>query len=262
MPEPDAAVAIVHARGAADSVLLMRRAEREADAWSGHWSFPGGRREPEDRDLLHTALRELEEECGIRLARERLEAALPTAVARRRVGRFLLVAPFVFSVDDEQPPALDQREAVEAVWAPLSMLRDPARHALRPVPGLPPQVRFPAIDLHGVPLWGFTYRLITDWLDLNPRERPIEEAGFQAARELLDTLVAHGCVLDHGWVDRDGVKVAAVRGPIPVELVLAQLAGPAAHIPPINMLEARPDGIRLVGLAFEEYVINALRKEG
>src|ERR1039457_5827057 len=117
MPEPDAAVAIVHARGAADSVLLMRRAEREADAWSGHWSFPGGRRKPEDSDLLHTALRELEEECGILLARARLEAALPAAVARRRVGRFLLVAPFVFRVDDEQPPALDPQEAVEAVWA-------------------------------------------------------------------------------------------------------------------------------------------------
>ena len=169
MPEPDAAVAIVHARGPADSVLLMRRAEREADPWSGHWSFPGGRREPEDRDLLDTALRELEEECGIRLARELLESALPPAVARRRVGRFLLVAPFVFSVDHPQPAILDPREAVEAVWLPLSVLRDPARHALRSVPGLPPDMRLPAIDLNGVPLWGFTYRLIVDWLDLNPQ---------------------------------------------------------------------------------------------
>lgn len=258
MPEPDAAVAIVHARGAADSVLLIRRAEREADAWSGHWSFPGGRREPEDRDLLHTALRELEEECGIRLARERLEAALAPAVARRRVGRFLLVAPFVFSLDGEQPVQLDPREAVEAVWVPLSVLRDPARHALRPVPGLPPEVRFPAIDLNGVPLWGFTYRLITDWLDLNPQGLPAEEAGFQTARALLDAIVAHDCVLDHGWVDRDSVKVAAVKGPIPVELVLAQVSAPAAHIPRINMLEVRPDAVRVVGLAFEEYVINAL----
>jgi 8-oxo-dGTP pyrophosphatase MutT (NUDIX family) len=255
MPEPDAAVAIVHARAAADSVLLMRRAEREADAWSGHWSFPGGRREKEDRDLLCTALRELEEECGIRLARERLAAALPPAVARRRVGRFLLVAPFVFSVGDEQPVRLDPLEAVEAVWVPLSVLRDPARHALRPVPGLPPEVRFPAIELNGVPLWGFTYRLITDWLDLNPHERPIEAAGFQAACALLDGLIAHGCTLDHGWVDQDSVKVAVVRGPIPVQLVLAQVSCPAAHIPRINMLEARPERVRVVGLGFEEYLI-------
>jgi hypothetical protein len=164
----------------------------------------------------------------------------------------------VFSVDDELPPALDPQEAVEAVWVPLSVLRDPARHALRPVPGLPPEVRFPAIDLNGVPLWGFTYRLITDWLGLNPQERAVEEAGFQAARALLDAVVAHGCVLDHGWLDRDGVKVAAVRGPIPVELVLAQVPAPAAHIPRINMLEARPEYIRVVGLAFEEYIIEAL----
>jgi 8-oxo-dGTP pyrophosphatase MutT (NUDIX family) len=257
MPEPDAAVAIVHARGA-DSVLLMRRAERAADAWSGHWSFPGGRREPEDLDPLRTALRELEEECGIRLDGERLEAALPVAVARRRVGRFLLVAPFVFSLDDERPVSLDPREAVEGIWVPLRVLRDPARHAPRPVPGLPPSVLFPAIDLNGVPLWGFTYRLITDWLDLNPHECSTEEAGFKLARDLLDTLVAHGCTLDHGWLDRDGVKVAAVRGRIPVDLVLAHVSAPAAHIPRINMLQVQPDAIRLVGLAFEEYVIDAV----
>jgi hypothetical protein len=42
-----------------------------------------------------------------------------------------------------------------------------------------------------------------------------------------------------------------------VELVLAQVSVPAAHIPRINMLQARPDCIRVVGLAFEEYVIRA-----
>jgi 8-oxo-dGTP pyrophosphatase MutT (NUDIX family) len=175
----------VHARGASDAVLLIRRAEREADPWSGHWSFPGGRREPEDGDLLHTALRELEEECGIRLALERLEAAMPAAVARRSVGRFLLVAPFVFNVDGELPLTLDAREAAAAVWVPLDELRDPARHALWPAPGLPPEVRFPAIDRKGVRLWGCTYRLVTDWLELNPRNRPMEAAGFQVARALF-----------------------------------------------------------------------------
>jgi 8-oxo-dGTP diphosphatase len=257
MAEPDAAVAIVHARGAADSVLLIRRAERAADAWSGHWSFPGGRREPEDRDLLHTALRELAEECGIRLARERLEVALPPAVARRKVGRFLAVAPFLFQVDDAPPVVLEPQEAVEAVWVPLALLRDPARHALMPVPGLPPNVRFAAIDLKGVPLWGFTYRLITDWLELNPPDSDAREAGFQAARALLDALLADGCMLDHSWEDRGGVKVAAVKGRIPVDMVLAQLAIPAAHIPRINMLEVWPDRIRVAGLALEEYLIRA-----
>jgi 8-oxo-dGTP pyrophosphatase MutT (NUDIX family) len=83
--QPAAAVAIVHARGAEESVLLIRRTEREDDPWSGHWSFPG--RDPEDIDLVHTALRELAEECGIALSRESLEAALPPTWAGRRVGQ-------------------------------------------------------------------------------------------------------------------------------------------------------------------------------
>jgi 8-oxo-dGTP diphosphatase len=256
MPEPDAAVAIVHALGD-DSVLLIRRAERNSDPWSGHWSFPGGRREREDGDLLHTALRELEEECGIPLAPEQLQAALPLAIARRRVGRYLIVAPFVFAVDAERPARLDSREAVEAVWTPLSVLRDASRHALRTVPGRPSEMQFPAIDLNGVPLWGFTYRLIADWLDLIPCDSRPTEPGFQVASALLDTLVARGCVLDHDWVDREGGKVAALTGPIPVEVVLAYLSTPAQHIPQINMLEVRPDGIRIAGLAFEEYRIES-----
>ncbi|HVP46454.1 MAG TPA: NUDIX domain-containing protein [Bryobacteraceae bacterium] len=92
MADPEAAVAILHAQEPAESVLLIRRAERENDPWSGHWSFPGGRREPEDPDLLCTALRELNEESGIHLGREHLQASLRPMLAGRRTGRFLLVA--------------------------------------------------------------------------------------------------------------------------------------------------------------------------
>lgn len=170
--EPQAAVAIIRARQPRESILLIRRSEREEDPWSGHWSFPGGRRDPDDPDLLHTALRELEEECGIRLGREHTEAALPPVLARRRTGPFVLVAPFVFEVDFELPTVLDPREAVEAVWVPLDRWRDPTRHSLMAVPGLPGDWLFPAIDLNGMPLWGFTYRLGTDWLGLIPGTEP------------------------------------------------------------------------------------------
>ena len=58
MSEPEAAVAIVHAREPEESGLLMRRSVRQDDPWSGHWSCPGGRRETHDLNLLQTALRE------------------------------------------------------------------------------------------------------------------------------------------------------------------------------------------------------------
>ncbi|MDD9892235.1 MAG: NUDIX domain-containing protein, partial [Gammaproteobacteria bacterium] len=49
---------------AQNEVLLMRRAIREGDPWSGHVSFPGGRMDPEDASALATAKRELREEVG------------------------------------------------------------------------------------------------------------------------------------------------------------------------------------------------------
>jgi 8-oxo-dGTP pyrophosphatase MutT (NUDIX family) len=166
MPEPEAAVAIVHARAPEDAVLLMRRTERADDSWSGHWSCPGGRRDEQDSDLLQTALRELEEECGIRLRRDNLEAELPHRIARRAEPPYLVVAPFVFRVDRHLPTVLNVGEAAEAMWVPLSILRDPARHAWQSVPGRPPDVHYPGVLLNRTPLWGFTYKLLMDWLEI------------------------------------------------------------------------------------------------
>jgi len=167
MADPEAAVAIVRARAPEESILLIRRTERVDDPWSGHWSLPGGRRDPEDPDLLHTALRELAEECAILLTPDQLETALPTTSVGRLLGHRLLVAPFVFSVDAELPAIADPEEAVEAIWVPTGVLRDTTRHAVQRVPGMPPDQPFPAIALNGVPLWGFTYKLVTNWLGMN-----------------------------------------------------------------------------------------------
>jgi 8-oxo-dGTP diphosphatase len=216
MAEPEAAVAIVHSLES-DSILLIRRAERQGDSWSGQWSCPGGRRDPGDVDLLHTALRELEEECGIRLTRNDLQSALPERLARRRVGPFLLVAPFLFHVKQTLALILDPLEAAHAEWVPLSILRDLNRHRLRNVPGIPPDTFFPAVDLDCAPLWGFTYRLISDWLGLRSAAGPAE-----AAAKFLE------------------------QGGLSGEAVLA-----------INRLELRPDRIRILGANFEEHVFHS-----
>ncbi len=165
---PSAAVAVLHAVAPVESILLIRRASNPRDPWSGHWSFPGGRRDPSDLDLLATALRELHEECSIQLHRGSVAQALEPSLAGRRVGKFVTVSPFVFRLEEQLVTKLDEREAVSSLWIPVDRLRDRSLHALQPVPGLPPDQLFPAIDLEGTPLWGFTYRVLCDWLQVEP----------------------------------------------------------------------------------------------
>jgi 8-oxo-dGTP pyrophosphatase MutT (NUDIX family) len=251
MTQPEAAVAIVHTRSAGESVLLMRRTVREHDSWSGQWSFPGGRCDPVDRDAVDTALRELLEECGIRLTRDDLDRPLPVRLARRRSGPYVPVAPFLFSIPGELPSIPCQHETAETRWVPLDMLRDPQQHRLLPVPGMPDDTRFPAIDLRGLPLWGFTYRLITDWLDIAEHD---PAAGLAAAKLVLQYLLSRGLSLERDW---DG-GAALVRGEIPVQDVLQHFSQPGPYVAAVNRLHALPDSVQILGPSFEEYWIRAI----
>lgn len=160
---PSAAVAIVHADAPEASILLMRRAQRHGDPWSGHWSFPGGRNEPDDADLLQTALRELHEECGITLERQQLTERLADDWAGRVIGSSVMVATFVFKIPQQMATTLDHSEAAEAVWMPMRHLLDLSQHGVHVIPGIPAERQFPAFDLRGTPVWGFTYRVLCQW---------------------------------------------------------------------------------------------------
>ena len=121
-----AAVAIMVREGQETTELLMiRRATREGDPWSGHMGFPGGRRDPEDRSNFSCALRETEEELGVDLSRwgAPLGELSDVNTGWRKDRPEMLVTPFIFSVS-ELPELTPNDEVDDVVWVPLHFLMD------------------------------------------------------------------------------------------------------------------------------------------
>ena len=62
-----AAVSIILRDTESPSVLLIKRAERADDPWSGQIAFPGGKMQQGDKTAMDTAVRETMEEVGVDL---------------------------------------------------------------------------------------------------------------------------------------------------------------------------------------------------
>jgi 8-oxo-dGTP pyrophosphatase MutT (NUDIX family) len=154
-----AAVALILAPDP-EAILLIRRAERTGDPWSGHMALPGGRREPEDPDLLATALRETLEEVGIQLGPEDLAGTLDDVVPRTPVLPPIAVRPYVFLLN-ARPPITLSNEVDTAGWVSLDhFLRADTHHPVRlEIGGESRQVQ--AYELDNGVVWGMTERIVT-----------------------------------------------------------------------------------------------------
>ena len=156
---PSAAVAIIRRTSDQGKVyyLVLRRVAHPDDPWSGHFSFPGGRKENGDKDLLSTCLRETQEETGILLSKRQLELRLPLEPAGRNFNAPLWVQPFLFKIIKKPELTLEPSEIQSFIWLDASQFRDRRNH--QQVEMLPGKI-FPAFPIEDYYLWGFTYRLL------------------------------------------------------------------------------------------------------
>jgi len=172
MPTPpgnaSAAVAIIRSFTPLESFLILRRVDHPKDPWSGHFSFPGGRKDDQDHDLLATCIRETREETGIHLGIDQLQQRLSLEPAGHLLHNPIWVQPFLFTLRKPPSLALCQREIQSACWLEVSQFQNTDLH--EKVEMLPGHI-FPAYPLEDYYLWGFTYRLLRHILLMDGNEK-------------------------------------------------------------------------------------------
>jgi 8-oxo-dGTP pyrophosphatase MutT (NUDIX family) len=105
--------------------LMIKRADREGDPWSGHMAFPGGLSDHSDHNNLETARRETFEEVGLNAGQySECLGRLSDILARRHRGKKpMIVTPYLFTID-EVPELQLNHEVADVLWVPLNFLAD------------------------------------------------------------------------------------------------------------------------------------------
>jgi 8-oxo-dGTP pyrophosphatase MutT (NUDIX family) len=146
------------------TVLLTQRTDHLNDHPS-QISFPGGRAEPSDADVVATALREAHEEIGLEAAQVEVLGVLPTYTT----GTGFVVTPVVGLVRPAFELKPDPFEVAEVFEAPLAWLMDPAHHQRHAVDvgGVRREflsIPWPGTDAAGRPrryfIWGATAAML------------------------------------------------------------------------------------------------------
>ena len=161
VPVKSAGVAVIFRKEKeGEQVLLIRRAERQGDPWSGQVAFPGGMVSAADRSFEDTAIRETFEEVGVDLSKGRAVFLGYMHEFKART-REVVVVPSVFRLIAD-PELRPNDEVASCEWAPLKELAaDEARSTYihNTVGGA--KVPFPSLVHRGLVVWGLTERILS-----------------------------------------------------------------------------------------------------
>ncbi|MEI8356084.1 MAG: CoA pyrophosphatase [Deltaproteobacteria bacterium] len=169
LPTPAAVALLLREEASGPEMLFIERAAHDNDPWSGNISFPGGKIEKDDVGPQLAAERETLEEIGLDLRDERYLGRLSDVVGAHLPVK---ISCFVYATAQTGPFSLNE-EVRDLFWVPVEELLDPARHGEFSVSFSGQTFIRPAIRLpqEGKPLlWGITYRLVMDFLELLQRD--------------------------------------------------------------------------------------------
>lgn len=140
-------------------MLVIERAQRDGDPWSGHLGFPGGRLETADgRSGSRAAIRETAEELGLTLRPAdgitRL-SDIRTLDHRRRAP--LILSPFVYRWPEPEQTLIPNHEVAGWQWITLAWLDEPSQRGTMRYRRYGLNLDLPCYDCAGqTRLWGLS----------------------------------------------------------------------------------------------------------
>lgn len=163
-PRESAVLALLYPKGNVLHTLMMLRPIYDG-VHSGQVAFPGGRREPEDKDLEHTARREFSEETGAwDTSIEVLGPLSPVYIPPSRS----LVTPFVAYAPELGSLAPDPREVDRLIETPVDLLLGPdvLRRGPLHLAALGHSTEVSYFDVQGHVVWGATAMMLAELREL------------------------------------------------------------------------------------------------
>jgi 8-oxo-dGTP pyrophosphatase MutT (NUDIX family) len=153
-----AAAVLVPVVDAPEPRLLLTVRHAGLRKHAGQIAFPGGRRDPEDRDIIATALREAQEEVG--LAPERVDVV--GIGPDYRTGTGYNITPVIAVIPDGVRFSPQEAEVSGIFEPPLAFLLDPANQQRKAAFFQGAQRHFYEIMWQDYRIWGATAGLIVN----------------------------------------------------------------------------------------------------
>ncbi|MRX26579.1 CoA pyrophosphatase [Kangiella sp. HZ709] len=159
--QPSAVLVPLVERANGLQLILTQRAQH-LKHHPGQISFPGGRMDDSDKNLIHTAIRETEEEVGIY---EHQIEVIGKLALQPTITQFM-IQPVVGIVKNDYQFTVNTDEVDEAFEVPLDFLFDPTnrKKSYREFQG----IKFPLYSMpyQGRNIWGATAQIIVSFSKL------------------------------------------------------------------------------------------------
>jgi 8-oxo-dGTP pyrophosphatase MutT (NUDIX family) len=171
---PSAVLVLLLERDGEDYILLTKRSDK-VDCHKGEVSFPGGRVDPGDANLLEAALREGAEEIGLAPHDVTILGRLDDT---QTVTTGFVVTPYVGRIPYPYSFRINQEEIAELIFVPVQALAADSAANASGVAGEGKGAGSPRFQYRNHVIWGATARILSQFLDITI---PTRDGGHRGA---------------------------------------------------------------------------------